>query len=77
MKHKSKFQRRIVRLSAAFASDLSRLMVKSALCIHGHTHSLFNYLEYGTRVICNPRGYPSPTGNFENLGFDPGLVVEI
>lgn len=64
-------------LSAAFASDLSRLMGKSALWIHGHTHSTFNYVENGTRVICNPRGYLRRTGNFENLCFDPGLVVEI
>lgn len=64
-------------LSAAFASDLSRLMGKSALWIHGHTLTSFNYVENGTRVICNPRGYLRHTGNFENLGFDPGLVVGI
>lgn len=64
-------------LSAAFASDLSRLMGKSALWVHGHTHDSFDYVENGTRVVCNPRGYLRRTGNFENPNFNPGLVVEI
>ena len=44
-------------MSAAFASDLDRLMGKAALWIHGHTHDSFDYVLNGTRVVCNPRGY--------------------
>ena len=30
---------------------------RAALWIHGHMHESFNYEVYGTRVVCNPRGY--------------------
>lgn len=62
-------------LNPSFASDLSRLMGPPvALWIHGHTHESCDYIEEGTRVICNPRGY----GPFElNAAFDPILTVEI
>jgi Icc-related predicted phosphoesterase len=62
-------------LNPAFASDLSHL-VRSPLAawIHGHTHDSCDYVEQGTRVICNPRGYAP----FElNAAFDPILTIEI
>ena len=44
------------------------------LWVHGHTHTSFDYVLLGTRVVCNPRGYipyePNPD-------FDPRCVVEV
>ncbi len=63
-------------LTPAFASNLEGLMDgnRAALWVHGHTHDGFDYEVFGTRVICNPRGYVSYE---ENLKFNPGLVVEV
>ena len=47
-------------------------MGRAALWIHGHTHTAFDYDVRGTRVVCNPRGYPH-----ETTGFDPALVVTV
>jgi hypothetical protein len=55
-----------------FVLDLSEIMGQAALWIHGHTHTFFDYAMRGTRVICNPRGYPG-----EPTGFRPDLIVEI
>ena len=44
-------------LSAAYASDLTRLMGKCALWIHGHIHDSVDFEIGGTRVVCNPLGY--------------------
>jgi Icc-related predicted phosphoesterase len=76
-------------VNPAFVSDLSRLMGKPALWIHGHTHNSFDYTVCGTRVIANPMGYrtthwaepdnaTAPTQTItENSRFDPALVIEI
>lgn len=63
-------------LTPAFASNLEGLMDGSrvALWAHGHTHDVFDYEVFGTRVVCNPRGYVSYQ---ENTEFIPDLVVEI
>lgn len=41
------------------------------LWIHGHTHSQFDYVIGGTRVVCNPRGFPdedtSPIGELDYI----------
>jgi predicted phosphodiesterase len=63
--------------NAGFASHLDHLMGPAALWVHGHTHDSFDYRKGGTRVVCNPRGYPLTGGSFENPGFDPGLVLEL
>lgn len=75
--------------SAAFVSDLTRLLVTPALWIHGHTHDGFDYAVKGTRIVANPMGYrksnwrQSRTGNvpvsisYENGRFDPALVVVV
>jgi predicted phosphodiesterase len=55
-----------------FVLDLADLMGRATLWIHGHTHTAFDYEVGGTRVVCNPRGYPE-----ESTGFDGGRVVEI
>ncbi len=64
-------------LTAAYASDLSHLMGKSALWVHGHMHDSLDYKVNGTRVLCNPRGYQIRDGSMENERFEPGLVIEI
>lgn len=64
-------------LSACFASKLDRLLGKSALWLHGHTHDSFDYVHKGTRVICNPRGYSRYNRDVENANFNPSLIVEI
>jgi len=62
-------------LNPAFASDLSRLIAESEarLWIHGHIHHCCDYTIGKTRVLANPRGYPTEPRE----GFDPGLIVEV
>ncbi len=66
-------------LSPCYLSDLSRLLGRSALWIHGHVHDSFDYRVQGTRVVANPRGYvlSKKLGTPENKGFDPALVVQV
>jgi predicted phosphodiesterase len=59
-----------------FASDLDDLFPGVDLWIHGHTHSSHDYVASGTRIVCNPRGYPWKDGGFENRRFDPLRIVE-
>ena len=63
-------------MSPAFASRLEQLIeeYQPALWIHGHTHDAFDYKLFGTRVVCNPRGYPEEVGR---QGFDPALVLDL
>jgi Icc-related predicted phosphoesterase len=63
-------------LNPAFASRLEVVIERYQpdLWIHGHTHVACDYEIFGTRVVCNPRGYPS---EFTDRGFRPTLVVEI
>lgn len=62
-------------LNPAFCSDLSPLVERARLWVHGHTHDTCDYrTQAGARVVCNPRGY-APMDL--NPAFDPGLVVEI
>jgi Icc-related predicted phosphoesterase len=65
--------------SAGFATDLAALIVETqpALWIHGHTHDSFDYRIGRTRVVCNPAGYPLPTGQLENTAFEPALLVDL
>jgi len=64
-------------LSAAYASDLTRLMGRAGLWIHGHMHEPADYVVNGTRVVCNPRGYMHGHGGFENSLFDPLFLVKV
>jgi hypothetical protein len=62
-------------LNTCFASDLSHLVRPPvSLWVHGHTHESLDYVENGTRVVCNPRGYIPMQPNLE---FDPTLVVDV
>jgi predicted phosphodiesterase len=64
--------------SAGFLSDLSPLLGRAALWVHGHTHTSFDYVVGRTRVVCNPRGYCAPDGsNCENPEFRWDLMAEI
>jgi Icc-related predicted phosphoesterase len=62
-------------LNPAFASRLEGIIEKyqPEVWIHGHTHVSCDYEIFGTRVVCNPRGYPLESGA---RGFSPELVVE-
>jgi len=61
-----------------FMTDLECLMGDGVdVWVHGHTHNNFDYQIAGTRVVCNPRGYPNPLGGWENNEFDAGKVVEV
>jgi Icc-related predicted phosphoesterase len=74
-------------VNAAFVSDLTRLLGNPVLWIHGHTHDSFDYRAKGTRIVANPMGYrfsrrprtpgQTPAVTFENVRFDPALVVSI
>lgn len=63
-------------LNPAFASNLEDIIEKYRpdLWIHGHTHEPCDYELFGTRVVCNPRGYPREK---RDSSFDPCLVVEV
>jgi hypothetical protein len=62
-------------LNAAFASKLDHFLAncEATLWIHGHIHHHSDYSIGGTRVIANPRGYPTEP----QIGFDSSFVAEI
>ncbi len=62
-------------LNPAFASNLEPFIAecRAALWIHGHIHHRADFTLGGTRVVANPRGYPTEP----HTGFDPSFVVEI
>jgi predicted phosphodiesterase len=76
-------------VNAAFVSDLTRMMGKSVLWFHGHTHDSFDFTVHGTRVVANPMGYRTSNWReprnadtvspvtLENSRFNPALVIEI
>jgi Icc-related predicted phosphoesterase len=63
-------------LNPAFASRLEDVIetYRPDLWIHGHTHVACDYEIFGTRVVCNPLGYP---GESADRGFQPGLVIDL
>lgn len=63
-------------LNPAFASRLEDVIERyqPALWIHGHTHEPCDYELFGTRVVCNPRGYPGEHGR---AGFKPDFTVVV
>jgi len=61
-----------------FISDMEDLMRDGVdLWLHGHTHNNFDYRAGGTRVVCNPRGYPHPLGGWENQAFNQSFIIEV
>lgn len=64
-------------LNCAFYSELSEFILdrpQIKLWIHGHTHTVFDYMIGDTRIICNPRGYE---GHEISSGWDKNLVVDV
>lgn len=61
-------------LNYAFFSDLDAEIERwcPSLWVHGHTHVGFDYMLGGTRVLCNPHGYPR-----ENPNFNPNLIMDV
>jgi len=61
--------------SAAYASNFEPLinLYNPILWIHGHIHCSNDYHINGTRVVCNPRGYPDEF----NTEFRNDLVVKV
>lgn len=66
-------------LTAAFVVDLEEFINDSniKLWIHGHIHSVADYMIGNTRIICNSRGYCGPFDTNESEGFDSGLVIDV
>lgn len=72
-------------LNAAFASDLTSLVEKADLWLHGHVHNSSDYRVGRCRVVSNPRGYPTngmtattaAELQFENPEFDEACVIDI
>lgn len=72
-------------LNGAFVSDLSELLPKADLWLHGHVHDNFDYNVSGCRVVANPRGYALNKNAveaakelvFENPGFQWACVVVV
>lgn len=58
-------------INAAFVSDLSRLMGKAYVWVHGHMHDSFDYTVHQdggqTRVLVNPRGYVRKKGKARKM----------
>lgn len=63
-------------LNASYASNLDPLIGgdQMSLWIHGHVHDSMDYDQYGTRVVCNPRGY---FARKVNPTFNPALIIEV
>jgi predicted phosphodiesterase len=61
-------------MDAAYANRWEDLMGGDAMAlwVHGHSHMAVDYDVAGTRVVCNPRGYPG-----EETGFNAGLVISL
>lgn len=70
-------------VNAAFVSDLSAVVDKADLWIHGHMHDSFDYCTSGgARVVVNPRGYVRKKNargpqQFENRAFNSHCLIEI
>ena len=65
--------------SAGFISHLTDLVGPPVdVWIHGHTHTPFDYVANGTRVVCNPRGYIDHRRHRpENPLFEWDKIVEL
>ncbi len=61
-------------IRAAYASELTDLMGHCDLWVHGHTHDSCDYVERGTRIVSNPRGYIPYEPNPE---FNPQWVIDL
>lgn len=70
--------------NAAFVSDLTGLLQKANVWVHGHVHDSFDYKVTGCRVVANPRGYARNVYSardaaelqFENSSFEHCCVID-
>ncbi len=62
-------------ISGGFCSNLDGFIdvYQPTYWIHGHAHESFDYKIGETRIICNPKGYPSQ----ENKDFKKDLLIEL
>lgn len=61
--------------NSAYCSNYDALIMNNPQIkywVHGHTHTPFDYMIEGCRVICNPMGYPG-----ESTSFNPHLFMTI
>ena len=71
--------------NAGFISDLTPLLARADLWIHGHVHDSFDYTVEGCRVLTNPGSYAQGMSSaktyedlrWENPHFDPQMVVTV
>ena len=66
-------------LNPYFASNLDSFIERHpeiGYWFHGHTHDSADYIIGGTRVVCNPAGYPRGDWR-QNPNFDTDLIIEI
>lgn len=71
--------------NAAFVSDLTGLLQKANVWVHGHVHDSFDYKVAGCRVVANPRGYArnvysandADSLQFENSAFEYACVIDV
>lgn len=62
-------------ITSAYVSNLERLILayQPNAWIHGHLHNSSDYRIGKTRVLCNPKGYPSEL----NLDFEATKILEV
>lgn len=71
-----------LKLDPAASRNVELLTLSANLWVHGHIHESSDYTIGACRVICNPRGRQvknprDPNGRYENLRFNPSLVIEV
>jgi predicted phosphohydrolase len=62
--------------NGAYCNNMDELIIANPQIkyfVHGHTHSAFDYMIGGCRVLCNPYGY---TGEATNFTFNSDLIIE-
>lgn len=59
-------------LNGAYCTNINLEEIGAKLWFHGHVHDSFDYIQWGTRVVCNPRGY---VGHQLNPKFDTGKII--
>lgn len=62
-------------LNPAYASQLEEFVAYSEidLLIHGHVHDPYDIEFFGTRIVCNTRGYDES----ESRHFNPNAIIEL
>ena len=64
-------------ISSYSSNDLDNVMGFSDYWIHGHIHNSSNYEVYGTKVLCNPRGYGKIFNLHQNSDFDSQSFINL